>query len=75
MNIKPDIFDDTATAFALKTDNELKKAKWLFTMVGNARLVNVGSTAANLAIKCFPRRVSPADPWRNEDSAQVLRVQ
>lgn len=51
MNIKPDLFEDTTTAFALKTDSELKKAKWLFTMVGNARLVNVGSTAANLAIK------------------------
>lgn len=51
MNIKPDLFEDTTTAFALKTDSELKKAKWLFTMVGNARLVNVGSAAANLAIK------------------------
>lgn len=50
MKIKPDIFENTETAFALKTDFELQKAKTLFSLVGSPALVNIGSGAANLAL-------------------------
>jgi proline dehydrogenase len=50
MKINPDIFENTETAFALKTDFELQKAKTLFGLVGSPALVNIGSSAANLAL-------------------------
>lgn len=50
MRITPNIFENTATAFALKSDFELQKAKTLFSLVGSPLLVNMGSTAANLAL-------------------------
>jgi proline dehydrogenase len=38
-----DIFENTATAFALKSDAELKKSRFIFTMMGQPWLVDLGS--------------------------------
>ena len=45
------IFEDTATAFALKTDSELERAYFLFRMIANEPLVKIGAVATNFAIK------------------------
>lgn len=45
------IFEDTATAFALKTDVELERAYFLFKMIANEPLVKIGTAVTNLAIK------------------------
>src|SRR5690606_35038972 len=45
------IFEDTATAFALKTDSELERAYFLFRMIANEPLVKIGAAATNFAIK------------------------
>ena len=45
------IFEDTATAFALKTDSELERAYFLFKMIANEPLVRIGKTLTNFAIK------------------------
>lgn len=44
-------FDNTEYAFAYKTNNELKKAKWLFSIMGNSFLVNLGVQLTPWAIK------------------------
>lgn len=41
-------FDDTTIAFADRTDAEVRRAKWLFTLVGNPTMVKVGSLLLNL---------------------------
>lgn len=45
------IFEDTATAFELKTDSELERAYFLFKMIANEPLVKIGAAVTNLAIK------------------------
>jgi proline dehydrogenase len=45
------IFENTATAFALKTDSELERAYFLFKMIANEPLVRIGSAVTNFAIK------------------------
>lgn len=45
------IFEDTATAFALKTDAELERAYFLFKMIANEPLVKIGTAMTNFAIK------------------------
>ena len=45
------IFEDTATAFALKTDSELERSYFLFRMIANEPLVKIGAAATNFAIK------------------------
>ncbi|MCG2461343.1 proline dehydrogenase family protein [Flavobacteriaceae bacterium F89] len=45
------IFEDTATAFVLKTDSELERAYFLFRMIANEPLVKIGAAATNFAIK------------------------
>ncbi|MEE9363762.1 MAG: proline dehydrogenase family protein [Cellulophaga sp.] len=45
------IFEDTATAFALKTDSELERAYFLFKMIANEPLVKIGTAVTNFAIK------------------------
>ncbi len=50
MKISPDIFENTEVAFQAKSNTDLQKAKWLFTMVGNNFLVNTGSSLAGLAL-------------------------
>lgn len=45
------IFEDTATAFALKSDSELERAYFLFKMIANEPLVKIGTLVTNFAIK------------------------
>lgn len=45
------IFEDTSTAFALKTDSELERAYFLFKMIANEPLVRMGTAMTNFAIK------------------------
>ncbi|NJB69762.1 proline dehydrogenase [Saonia flava] len=46
-----EIFENTKTAFALKTDSELERAYFLFKMIANEPLVKIGTIATNFAIK------------------------
>ena len=50
-SIDKDIFENTAVAFAPKTDTELQKAKWLFSLIGNNKLVSLGTSLADFALK------------------------
>ena len=50
MKISSDLFENTEVAFQSKSNAELQKAKWLFTMVGSNFLVNTGSNLAGLAL-------------------------
>ncbi len=45
------IFNDTQTAFALKSDSELERAYFLFKMIANEPLVRIGKAMTNFAIK------------------------
>ena len=49
--MKDRIFEDTATAFALKTDSELERAYFLFRLIANEPLVRIGTAVTNFAIK------------------------
>ena len=44
------LFDDTATAFQLKTDSELERAYFLFRMIANEPLVRIGTAVTKFAI-------------------------
>ncbi len=44
-------FNDTETAFSLKSNAQLKKAYWLFKLVASKSLVGLGKKAAGLAMK------------------------
>ncbi|KPM33318.1 Proline dehydrogenase [Croceitalea dokdonensis DOKDO 023] len=44
------IFEDTATAFRLKSDSELERAYFLFKMIANQPLVRIGTAVTNFAI-------------------------
>ena len=50
-SIDKDIFENTVVAFAPKTDTELQKAKWLFSLIGNNKLVSLGTSLADFALK------------------------
>lgn len=45
------IFENTATAFSLKSDSELERAYFLFKMISNEPLVKMGSFITNFAFK------------------------
>ena len=45
------IFNDTETAFKLKSDSELNRAIFLFEMIDRPMLVKAGTTMTNLALK------------------------
>lgn len=45
------IFENTATAFSLKSDSELERAYFLFKMIANEPLVKIGTAMTNFAIK------------------------
>ncbi len=45
------LFDDTQTAFALKSDSELERAYFLFKMIANEPLVRIGTAVTNFALK------------------------
>ena len=44
-------FDNTEIAFSYKSDSELKKVKWLFSLMNNSGLVKLGSLFTPLALK------------------------
>ena len=44
-------FDDTAVAFSSRTDQELKKARWLFRLMSNAAIVDIGAHFTRLALQ------------------------
>jgi len=46
-----DPFENTTVAFSLKSDAELRKSYYLFKMMGNNTLVDVGSRMTNWALK------------------------
>ncbi|MFT3886490.1 MAG: proline dehydrogenase family protein [Flavobacteriales bacterium] len=45
----PDL-SDTRTAFAAKSDRELRQARWLFRIIGNPVLTKAGSTLSRMAL-------------------------
>ncbi|MGX1930322.1 proline dehydrogenase family protein [Flagellimonas sp. 2504JD4-2] len=44
-------FENTATAFQLKTDSELERAYFLFKLIANEPLVKIGTAVTNFALK------------------------
>lgn len=50
MKISPDIFEDTETAYASKSNGELQKAKAMFQLMSNNGLVSLGSSLATFAL-------------------------
>lgn len=52
MEIEPRVqFDDTRTAFSYKSDSQLKKANFIFTVVNNPAISAVATTLAKYALK------------------------
>ncbi|NIJ51360.1 proline dehydrogenase family protein [Dyadobacter arcticus] len=47
----PVFFEDTSVAFASKTDAKLRKTYWLFSLMNQARVVNLGTFFIKLALK------------------------
>jgi len=45
------LFDNTETAFSLKSDSELERAYFLFKMIKSEPLVRIGTAATNFALK------------------------
>lgn len=45
------IFDNTATAFSLKSDTELDRAYFLFKLIASQPLVRIGTAVTNFALK------------------------
>jgi proline dehydrogenase len=45
------IFNNTKVAFSLKSNHELNRAYFLFKMIANPVLVNIGTSLTNLALK------------------------
>lgn len=51
MNSDPTVsFDNTEIAFRSKNDRELKKAYWLFTLIGKPWMVNLGKWMTDIAL-------------------------
>ena len=49
--MKQNIFENTQVAFQLKSNFELRRAYWLFRLIQNRSLVNVGKRLAHWALK------------------------
>jgi proline dehydrogenase len=49
--INRSLFENTATAFSLKSDSELERAYFLFKMISSQPLVRIGTAATNFALK------------------------
>jgi proline dehydrogenase len=62
MDIAPDIFEDTQAAFELKSDAELSKAKLLFGLFGNDKLVKLGSSLTTFSLNMH-LPVTPLIKW------------
>jgi len=43
-------FDDTEIAFKIKSNAELKRAYWLFKIIGSPTMVKVGKWSTNAAL-------------------------
>lgn len=51
MEIEPRVqFDDTSTAFSYKSDRQLKKANFIFTLVNHPSISSVATTLAKIAL-------------------------
>ena len=48
--MEPIRFDDTAVAFAHRSDAELRRARWMFGLIGAPSLVRLGSRVLRLAV-------------------------
>ena len=48
--ISNSLFDNTETAFKLKSDSELERAYFLFKMIANEPLVRIGTAATKFAL-------------------------
>jgi hypothetical protein len=64
MKISPAIFENTEVAFQARSNTDLQKAKWLFTLVGNNFLVNTGSSLAGLALNLGSACLTPFQVYR-----------
>ncbi|MDG1484048.1 MAG: proline dehydrogenase family protein [Myxococcota bacterium] len=51
MSTDPISFDDTAIAFASRSDEELRKARWMFRLMGNEMVVDIGSHLTRMALR------------------------
>lgn len=49
--INQSLFEDTKTAFSLKSDSQLERAYFLFKMISSQPLVRIGTAATNFALK------------------------
>lgn len=49
--INRSLFENTSTAFTLKSDSELERAYFLFKMIQNQPMVRIGSAVTNFALK------------------------
>ena len=49
--INRSLFENTGTAFSLKSDSELERAYFLFKMISMEPLVRIGTAATNFALK------------------------
>lgn len=49
--INRSLFENTGTAFTLKSDSELERAYFLFKMISSQPLVRIGTAATNFALK------------------------
>lgn len=49
--INHSLFENTGTAFTLKSDSELERAYFLFKMISSQPLVRIGTAATNFALK------------------------
>ena len=49
--INHSLFENTDTAFTLKSDSELERAYFLFKMISSEPLVRIGTAATNFALK------------------------
>ncbi|CAG4989290.1 hypothetical protein DYBT9275_00261 [Dyadobacter sp. CECT 9275] len=47
----PVLFEDTSVAFSSKSDSQLRKTYWLFNLMNQARVVNLGTFFIKLALK------------------------
>src|SRR5687767_12464001 len=43
-------FDDTRIAFSARDNSDLNRSYWLFRMVGNPKLVNIGQKLTNISL-------------------------
>jgi proline dehydrogenase len=50
-NVPDDLFENTSAAYAARSNRELTKAKWLFTLMSNQGLVSLGAELTEWALR------------------------